>query len=262
MHAPLHCISHVAALCVGLHVGMGSPATAQGLSPARIFPDHYEQTIRGITVHLPKSYARFVFGNYGFAIQAYADDMRPYKPTSVPDGSPVQLSDTITVSVGEQRRFTGHDWVRRGIIIRAEGQSHVPAEQADRLDGPNGPPVPQGLTYHRALPASVPNSTRREDLFVPDEPRLDLNGTPLPEAIFCASVHDLFLPYRAPSQRYQLSCTWMLVWRDLEVSMQVDRRYLADWRGFRTRVLALLEGFVVAGPPEAGPPEDPVIFKQ
>ncbi|WP_156963840.1 hypothetical protein [Muricoccus aerilatus] len=262
MYAYLSCLGHVAALCVGLHVGIASPAAAQGLSPARIFPDHYEQTIRGITVHLPKSYARFVFGNYGFDIQAYADDLRPYKPTSVPDGARTELSDTITVAVGGQRRFPGHDWVRRGIIIRAEGQNHVPAEQADRLDGPNGPLVPQGLTYYRALPASIPNSTRREDLFVPDEPRLDLAGTPLPEAIFCASVHDLFLPYRAPSQRYQLRCMWMLVWRDLEVSVLVDRGYLADWRGFRTRVLTLLESFVVTGPAEAGPPEDPIVVKQ
>lgn len=259
MHARPNSISYVAALCVGLHLGVISPAAAQGPNVARVFPDHYEQTIRGLVIHLPKAYARNVFGNDGFRIQAYADDMRSFKPPLALGDAQAELRETISVYVGGQRRFPGHDWVRRGIIIRANGERHSPAEKAERLDGADGPPVPQGLGYHRALPITHSAGGMREDMFVPKDSRLDLNGSPLPEAIFCVSTHASILQFQGPKQTPYLRCTWMLVWRDLEVFILLDRRHLTDWRGLRDRLLALLESFVVAGPAEAGPPPEPVV---
>ena len=51
----------------------------------------------------------------------------------------------------------------------------------------------------------------------------------------------------------------MLVWRDLEIGVLMNRRHLTDWRGLRDRIFTLLESFVVAGPAEAGLPPEPVV---
>ncbi|MBY0336442.1 MAG: hypothetical protein K2X11_07505 [Acetobacteraceae bacterium] len=94
-------------------------------------------------------------------------------------------------------------------------------------------------------------------MFEPREPRRALDGPPLPEAIFCQSARAPMVLRRQPGERSWLRCEWMLVWRDLEVSMLLDRRHLADWQGLRDRFLALLDSFVVDGPAEAGPPPGP-----
>ncbi|WP_305670434.1 hypothetical protein [Falsiroseomonas sp.] len=234
-----------------------SPAAAQPSSRPERHPDHWRLVLRGITLHLPYPYVATIFGNDGFTIQAFAADARPYNRQTdsyYPGG---RVREAVVVTVGEQRRFTGTDLIRRRITIRARDIGHEPAEEADLLDGPDGPPVPEGLIYYRALPVPPGPHARREDMFVPREPRRALDGSPLPEAIFCLSANAPFVLQRPLRERVRLSCRWMLVWRDIEVSMFLDRRHLADWAGLRRRILVLLDDFVVGGPAEAGPPLDP-----
>lgn len=218
----------------------------------------YENTIRGITVRIPEDYKEFNFKDTGFSVRAFADDLRPYGPRTAPDYPRNILRVSLTVSVGVQRRFTGRDYVGRGIKLRAEGRMHLPAEPATTLDGPGGPAVSEGLSYYRAAAGPAPASGTREDMFVPREVRRAPDGEVLPEAIFCLSRDAPIVRSRAAAIQDQLSCEWMLTWRDIEVSIHVDRQHLTRWRELRSGVLALLDGFVVAGPAEAGPPSEPL----
>ncbi|RYD29829.1 MAG: hypothetical protein EOP86_21000 [Verrucomicrobiaceae bacterium] len=244
--------------CAGRAYAQTSPA-------AEIHEHYYQQIIRGITIRVPKSYAEIIFGNDGFRIRAFAEDLRPYnmETSRIFPGNDQSLY--LIVSVGGQRRFTGQDTTRRRIAIRATSIRHSPAEISSNLDKVNGPLVPQGLIYHQAkiaqqLHYNADSFETREDMFTLEEPQRSINGSALPEAIFCLSAQSPEILRRLPEQRSHLPCVWMMVWRDLEVSIFLHRRHLTRWEELRTGVTTLLDGFVVSGPAEAGPPPEPLII--
>ena len=242
-------------LAILASLSFSAPGAAQSPTQATRHAEYWEQTIRGIQVHLPHPYLGAVFGNDGFIIAVRVADSRPLSDGTQWLGSP--RPEWVTISVGGQRRFEGRDLVRRRITLRAEGPSHRNAVETDRLDGVEGSAIPPGLIYRRAAAPAAAFQGSREDMFTPVVSRRNSRGEPLPEAVFCRSATTPLWLDASESERGPLRCQWMMVWRDLEVSVALDRQHLWDLQRLRP-AMALLDSVVVSGPAEAGPPPEPL----
>ena len=211
-----------------------------------------ETEVRGIAFRIPRAHLHIRDGDGSFDLGLRVDDLTPIRLIGLPperywrEAMRVRVSVAWNISAAEQVSGTLQNRHTLGIVQTKEASA--------RLDGPNGPPPPDGLIYFPARGSPAETRVLPSDIFKPVE--LDRNpetGEEWPEFFEC-NVSPRFdqQPTEAPFQ--PISCEWYRVFRGLVVRTSLERRQLAQWRGIRDGLDQLLTSFIVRGPEVAVPP--------
>ncbi|MCA3279257.1 MAG: hypothetical protein ING10_08320 [Roseomonas sp.] len=211
-----------------------------------------ETEVRGILFRIPRAHLHIRDGDGSFDLGLRVDDLSPIRLIGLPperywrEAMRVRVSVAWNISAAEQVSGTlqnRHTW---GIVQTKEASTH--------LDGPNGPPPPDGLIYFPARGSAAETRPLPRDIFKPVElARNPETGEEWPEFFDC-NVSPRFdqQPTETPFQ--PISCQWYRVFRGLVVQTSLERRQLAHWRRIRDGLDQLLNSFIVRGPEVAVPP--------
>jgi hypothetical protein len=211
-----------------------------------------ETEVRGIVFRIPRAHLHIRDGDGSFDLGLRVDDLSPIRLIGLPPERYWREAMRVRVSVAWNSSSAAHV---SGLLQNRHTLGIVQTQEAStRLDGPNGPPPPDGLIYFPARSGPAETRVLPSDIFKPVE--LDRNpetGEEWPEFFEC-NVSPRFdqQPTEAPFQ--PISCEWYRVFRGLVVRTSLERRQLAQWRGIRDGLDQLLTSFIVRGPEVAVPP--------
>ena len=226
-----------------------------------------ETEVRGIVFRIPRAHLHIRDGDGSFDLGLRVDDLSPIRLIGLPPERYWREAMRVRVSVAWNSSAAE---TVAGLLQNRHTLDRVQTkETSTRLDGPNGPPSPDGLIYFpgrsgpeetRPLPRDVFKPVEEEtrlfprDVFKPVElARNPETGEKWPEFFDCnVSPHFDQQPTEAPFQ--PISCQWYRVFRGLVVRTSLERRQLADWRRIRDELDQLLNSFIVRGPEVAVPP--------
>ena len=211
-----------------------------------------ETEVRGIVFRIPRAHLHIRDGDGSFDLGLRVDDLTPIRLIGLPperywrEAMRVRVSVAWNVSAAEQVSGTLQNRHTLGIVQTKEAST--------RLDGPNGPPPPDGLIYFPGRSGPAETRLFPRDVFKPVElARNPETGEEWPEFFDC-NVSPRFdqQPTEAPFQ--PINCEWYRVFRGLVVRTSLERRQLAHWRRIREGLDQLLNSFIVRGPEVAVPP--------
>jgi hypothetical protein len=211
-----------------------------------------ETEVRGIVFRIPRAHLHIRDGDGSFDLGLRVDDLKPIRLIGLPperywrEAMRVRVSVAWNVSAAEQVSGTLQNRHTLGIVQTKEAST--------RLDGPNGPPPPDGLIYFPGRSGPAETRLFPRDVFKPVElARNPETGEEWPEFFDC-NVSPRFdqQPTEAPFQ--PINCEWYRVFRGLVVRTSLERRQLAHWRRIREGLDQLLNSFIVRGPEVAVPP--------
>ena len=211
-----------------------------------------ETEVRGIVFRIPRAHLHIRDGDGSFDLGLRVDDLTPIRLIGLPPERYWREAMRVRVSVAWNSSSAAHV---SGILSDRHTLNRVQTkETSTRLDGPNGPPPPDGLIYFPGR--SGPEETRLfpRDVFKPVElARNPETGEEWPEFFDC-NVSPRFdqQPTETPFQ--PINCEWYRVFRGLVVQTSLERRQLAHWRRIRDELDQLLNSFIVRGPEVAVPP--------
>jgi hypothetical protein len=211
-----------------------------------------ETEVRGIVFRIPRAHLHIRDGDGSFDLGLRVDDLTPIRLIGLPPERYWREAMRVRVSVAWNSSSAAHV---SGILSDRHTLNRVQTkETSTRLDGPNGPPPPDGLIYFPGR--SGPEETRLfpRDVFKPFElARNPETGEEWPEFFDC-NVSPRFdqQPTEAPFQ--PINCEWYRVFRGLVVRTSLERRQLVHWRRIRDELDQLLNSFIVRGPEVAVPP--------
>jgi hypothetical protein len=211
-----------------------------------------ETEVRGIVFRIPRAHLHIRDGDGSFDLGLRVDDLTPIRLIGLPPERYWREAMRVRVSVAWNSSAAE---TVAGLLQNRHTLDRVQTKDASiHLDGPNGPPPPDGLIYFPGR--SGPEETRLfpRDIFKPVElARNPETGEEWPEFFDC-NVSPRFdqQPTEVPFQ--PISCQWYRVFRGLVVRTSLDRRQLADWRRIRVGMDQLLTSFIVRGPEVAVPP--------
>jgi hypothetical protein len=211
-----------------------------------------ETEVRGIVFRIPRTHLHIRDGDGSFDLGLRVDDFSPIRLIGLPperywrEAMRVRVSVAWNISAAEHVSGILSDRHTLGIVQTREAST--------RLDGPNGPPPPDGLIYFPARGSPAETRLLPRDIFKPIElARNPETGEEWPEFFEC-NVSPRFdqQPTETPFQ--PISCEWYRVFRGLVVQTSLERRQLAHWRRIRDGLDQLLNSFIVRGPEVALPP--------
>ena len=211
-----------------------------------------ETEVRGIVFRIPRAHLHIRDGDGSFDLGLRVDDLTPIRLIGLPPERYWREAMRVRVSVAWNSSAAE---TVAGLLQNRHTLGIVQTQEAStRLDGPNGPPPPDGLIYFPGR--SGPEETRLfpRDVFKPVElARNPETGEEWPEFFDC-NVSPRFdqQPTEAPFQ--PINCEWYRVFRGLVVRTSLERRQLAHWRRIRDGLDQLLNSFIVRGPEVAVPP--------
>jgi hypothetical protein len=211
-----------------------------------------ETEVRGIVFRIPRAHLHIRDGDGSFDLGLRVDDLSPIRLIGLPPERYWREAMRVRVSVAWNSSAAE---TVAGLLQNRHTLDRVQTrETSTRLDGPNGPPRPDGLIYFPGR--SGPEETRLfpRDVFKPVElARNPETGEEWPEFFDC-NVSPRFdqQPTETPFQ--PISCQWYRVFRGLVVQTSLERRQLAHWRRIREGIDQLLNSFIVRGPEVAVPP--------
>ncbi|MCA3286584.1 MAG: hypothetical protein ING09_08550 [Roseomonas sp.] len=211
-----------------------------------------ETEVRGIVFRIPRAHLHIRDGDGSFDLGLRVDDLKPIRLIGLPperywrEAMRVRVSVAWNISAAEQVSGTLQN---RHTLDRVQTK-----EASTRLDGPNGPPPPDGLIYFPGRSGPAETRLFPRDVFKPVElARNPETGEEWPEFFDC-NVSPRFdqQPTETPFQ--PINCEWYRVFRGLVVQTSLERRQLAHWRRIRDELDQLLNSFIVRGPEVAVPP--------
>lgn len=211
-----------------------------------------ETEVRGFVFRIPRAHLHIRDGDGSFDLGLRVDDFSPIRLIGLPperywrEAMRVRVSVAWNSSAAETVSGLLQNRHTLGIVQTKEASTH--------LDGPNGPPPPDGLIYFPARGSPAETRPLPSDIFKPVElARNPETGEEWPEFFEC-NVSPRFdqQPTEAPFQ--PISCQWYRVFRGLVVRTSLERRQLAHWRRIRDELDQLLNSFIVRGPEVAVPP--------
>jgi hypothetical protein len=211
-----------------------------------------ETEVRGIVFRIPRAHLHIRDGDGSFDLGLRVDDLKPIRLIGLPPERYWREAMRVRVSVAWNSSAAE---TVAGLLQNRHTLDRVQTKEAStRLDGPNGPPPPDGLIYFPGR--SGPEETRLfpRDVFKPVElARNPETGEEWPEFFDC-NVSPRFdqQPTETPFQ--PINCEWYRVFRGLVVQTSLERRQLAHWRRIRDELDQLLTSFIVRGPEVAVPP--------
>jgi hypothetical protein len=211
-----------------------------------------ETEVRGIVFRIPRAHLHIRDGDGSFDLGLRVDDLKPIRLIGLPperywrEAMRVRVSVAWNISAAEQVSGTLQN---RHTLDRVQTK-----EASARLDGPNGPPPPDGLIYFPGRSGPAETRLFPRDVFKPIElARNPETGEEWPEFFDCnVSPRYDQQPTEAPFQ--PISCEWYRVFRGLVVRTSLERRQLVHWRRIRDELDQLLNSFIVRGPEVAVPP--------
>ena len=211
-----------------------------------------ETEVRGIVFRIPRAHLHIRDGDGSFDLGLRVDDLKPIRLIGLPPERYWREAMRVRVSVAWNSSSAAHV---SGILSDRHTLGIVQTREAStRLDGPNGPPPPDGLIYFPARGSPAETRVLPSDIFKPIElARNPETGEEWPEFFEC-NVSPRFdqQPTETPFQ--PISCEWYRVFRGLVVQTSLERRQLAHWRRIRDGLDQLLNSFIVRGPEVALPP--------
>jgi hypothetical protein len=211
-----------------------------------------ETEVRGIVFRIPRAHLHIRDGDGSFDLGLRVDDLRPIRLIGLPPERYWREAMRVRVSVAWNSSAAE---TVAGLLQNRHTLGIVQTQEAStRLDGPNGPPPPDGLIYFPARGSPAETLPLPRDVFKPIElARNPETGEEWPEFFDC-NVSPRFdqQPTEAPFQ--PISCQWYRVFRGLVVQASLERRQLAHWRRIRDELDQLLNSFIVRGPEVAVPP--------
>ncbi len=211
-----------------------------------------ETEVRGIVFRIPRAHLHIRDGDGSFDLGLRVDDLKPIRLIGLPPERYWREAMRVRVSVAWNSSSAE---TVAGLLQNRHTLGIVQTKESSaRLDGPNGPPPPDGLIYFPARGSPAETLPLPRDIFKPVElARNPETGEEWPEFFDC-NVSPRFdqQPTEAPFQ--PISCQWYRVFRGLVVQTSLDRRQLADWRRIRVGIDQLLTSFIVRGPEVAVPP--------
>ncbi|MCA3274818.1 MAG: hypothetical protein ING16_02970 [Roseomonas sp.] len=211
-----------------------------------------ETEVRGIVFRIPRAHLHIRDGDGSFDLGLRVDDLSPIRLIGLPperdwrEAMRVRVSVAWNSSAAETVAGLLQNRLTLGIVQTREAST--------RLDGPNGPPPPDGLIYFPARGSPAETRPLPSDIFKPIElARNPETGEEWPEFFEC-NVSPRFdqQPTEVPFQ--PISCEWYRVFRGLVVQTSLERCQLAHWRRIRDELDQLLNSFIVRGPEVAVPP--------
>ena len=211
-----------------------------------------ETEVRGIVFRIPRAHLHIRDGDGSFDLGLRVDDLTPIRLIGLPPERYWREAMRVRVSVAWNSSSAAHV---SGILSDRHTLDRVQTkETSTRLDGPNGPPLPDGLIYFPGRSGPAEPRLFPRDVFKPVElARNPETGEEWPEFFDC-NVSPRFdqQPTEAPFQ--PISCEWYRVFRGLVVRTSLERRQLTQWRRIRDGIDQLLTSFIVRGPEVAVPP--------
>jgi hypothetical protein len=211
-----------------------------------------ETEVRGIVFRIPRAHLHIRDGDGSFDLGLRVDDLKPIRLIGLPPERYWREAMRVRVSVAWNSSAAE---TVAGLLQNRHTLGIVQTREAStRLDGPNGPPPPDGLIYFPARGSPAETLPLPRDVFKPVElARNPETGEEWPEFFDC-NVSPRFdqQPTEAPFQ--PISCQWYRVFRGLVVQTSLERRQLAQWRRIRDELDQLLNSFIVRGPEVAVPP--------
>ena len=211
-----------------------------------------ETEVRGIVFRIPRAHLHIRDGDGSFDLGLRVDDLTPIRLIGLPPERYWREAMRVRVSVAWNSSSAHHV---SGILKDRHTLGIVQTKDAStRLDGPNGPPPPDGLIYFPARGSPAETRPLPSDIFKPIKlARNPETGEEWPEFFECnVSPRYDQQPTETPFQ--PISCQWYRVFRGLVVRTSLDRRQLAQWRRIRDGLDQLLTSFIVRGPEVAVPP--------
>jgi hypothetical protein len=211
-----------------------------------------ETEVRGIVFRIPRAHLHIRDGDGSFDLGLRVDDLKPIRLIGLPPERYWREAMRVRVSVAWNSSSAAHV---SGILSDRHTLNRVQTKEASpHLDGPNGPPPPDGLIYFPGR--SGPEETRLfpRDIFKPlDLARNPETGEEWPEFFDC-NISPRFDQQPTDTPFQPISCQWYRVFRGLVVRTSLERRQLAHWRRIRDELDQLLNSFIVRGPEVAVPP--------
>jgi len=211
-----------------------------------------ETEVRGIVFRIPRAHLHIRDGDGSFDLGLRVDDLSPIRLIGLPPERYWREAMRVRVSVAWNSSAAE---TVAGLLQNRHTLGIVQTREASaRLDGPNGPPPPDGLIYFPARGSPAETRVLPSDIFKPIElARNPETGEEWPEFFEC-NVSPRFdqQPTEAPFQ--PINCEWYRVFRGLVVRTSLERRQLAHWRRIRDGLDQLLNSFIVRGPEVALPP--------
>ena len=211
-----------------------------------------ETEVRGIVFRIPRAHLHIRDGDGSLDLGLRVDDLTPIRLIGLPPERYWREAMRVRVSVAWNSSAAE---TVSGLLQNRHTLGIVQTKEAStRLDGPNGPPPPDGLIYFPGRSGPAETRLFPRDVFKPVElARNPETGEEWPEFFDC-NVSPRFdqQPTEAPFQ--PISCQWYRVFRGLVVQTSLDRRQLAQWRRIRDGLDQLLTSFIVRGPEVAVPP--------
>ena len=211
-----------------------------------------ETEVRGIVFRIPRAHLHIRDGDGSFDLGLRVDDLSPIRLIGLPPERYWREAMRVRVSVAWNSSAAE---TVAGLLQNRHTLGIVQTKEASaRLDGPNGPPPPDGLIYFPARGSPAETLPLPRDVFKPVElARNPETGEEWPEFFDC-NVSPRFdqQPTETPFQ--PISCQWYRVFRGLVVQTSLERRQLAHWRRIREGIDQLLNSFIVRGPEVAVPP--------
>jgi hypothetical protein len=211
-----------------------------------------ETEVRGIVFRIPRAHLHIRDGDGSFDLGLRVDDLTPIRLIGLPPERYWREAMRVRVSVAWNSSAAE---TVSGLLQNRHTLGIVQTKEAStRLDGPNGPPPPDGLIYFPARGSPAETLPLPRDVFKPIElARNPETGEEWPEFFDC-NVSPRFdqQPTEAPFQ--PINCEWYRVFRGLVVRTSLERRQLVHWRRIRDELDQLLNSFIVRGPEVAVPP--------
>jgi hypothetical protein len=211
-----------------------------------------ETEVRGIVFRIPRAHLHIRDGDGSFDLGLRVDDLKPIRLIGLPPERYWREAMRVRVSVAWNSSAAE---TVAGLLQNRHTLGIVQTKEASaRLDGPNGPPPPDGLIYFPARGSPAETRPLPSDIFKPVElARHPETGEEWPEFFEC-NVSPRFdqQPTEAPFQ--PINCEWYRVFRGLVVRTSLERRQLVHWRRIRDELDQLLNSFIVRGPEVAVPP--------
>lgn len=213
-----------------------------------------ETEVRGVVFRIPRAYLHNRYPDGSFDMGLRLTDFSPLRLLGTRDD--IFWREGVRVRLDAFGYFNGAESVRNALRFRQDISRVQILRSALNLDGPDGPPPPEGLLYFPGRQGPDDLRPLLRDVFLPTTAvRLaPTTGEELPEFIEC-NVSSSFNTPPSEEPFVPMPCEWHWVFQGLMFRTTLDRRHLVRWREIRDGIEARLISMVRNGAVWASDPE-------